>query len=157
MGLDMYLDKEISVKNWNFEVEENGKFTLTVKRGGKKYPHVNTKKVKLVTQEVAYWRKANHIHKWFVDNVQGGEDDCDTYYVDVEQLKELVEACKKAISNVVDGVAVGAEDILPTTSGCFFGATGYGEDYIRDCKYTIETLEPELASEIGYFQYHSSW
>ena len=24
----------------------------------------------------AYWRKANQIHAWFVDNVQQGNDDC---------------------------------------------------------------------------------
>jgi hypothetical protein len=25
-----------------------------------------------VEVELGYWRKANHIHKWFVDNVQNG-------------------------------------------------------------------------------------
>lgn len=28
-----------------------------------------------IWQEIGYWRKANHIHKWFVDKVQGGDDD----------------------------------------------------------------------------------
>ena len=26
--------------------------------------------------QIASWRKANAIHKWFVDNVQDGVDDC---------------------------------------------------------------------------------
>ena len=29
-----------------------------------------------VSVNAAYWRKANAIHKWFVDNVQDGEDNC---------------------------------------------------------------------------------
>ena len=33
----------------------------------------------------AYWRKSNQIHKWFVDNVQGGEDNCGDYYVSHEK------------------------------------------------------------------------
>jgi len=38
----------------------------------------------------AYWRKANQIHNWFVDNVQGGDDDCREYGVSIEHLKELL-------------------------------------------------------------------
>lgn len=30
-----------------------------------------------IWKEIGYWRKANHIHKWFVDCVQDGEDDCE--------------------------------------------------------------------------------
>ena len=44
--------------------------------------------------EVMYWRKANAIHKWFVDNVQGGEDDCREYPVSNDQLIELRDTCK---------------------------------------------------------------
>lgn len=31
-------------------------------------------KIKII-YEVAYWRKANHIHNWFVQNIQDGIDD----------------------------------------------------------------------------------
>lgn len=37
---------------------------------------INPEKVKEITEEVGYWRKANAIHGWFVDNVQKGNDDC---------------------------------------------------------------------------------
>jgi hypothetical protein len=37
----------------------------------------------------AYWRKSNQIHAWFVDNVQGGEDNCGEYYVSNDKLKQL--------------------------------------------------------------------
>ena len=29
--------------------------------------------------EIGYWRKSNQIHKWFVDNIQEGVDNCATY------------------------------------------------------------------------------
>ena len=41
--------------------------------------------------EVCYWRKANQIHNWFVENVQDGDDDCRDYYVSEEDLEELRE------------------------------------------------------------------
>ena len=50
-----------------------------------------------VSVTCAYWRKSNQIHKWFVDNVQGGEDDCGDYYVSHEKLKELRETCRQAL------------------------------------------------------------
>jgi hypothetical protein len=55
----------------------------------------NDSKVKYIEEEVGYWRKANAIHKWFVDNVQDGKDDCGTYPVEESKLKELLEVCKK--------------------------------------------------------------
>lgn len=40
--------------------------------------------------EIAYWRKANEIHKWFVDNVQNGENDCGSYILTKENLQDLL-------------------------------------------------------------------
>lgn len=34
--------------------------------------------------EIGYWRKANHIHNWFIKNVQNGKDDCSVYEVSRE-------------------------------------------------------------------------
>ena len=34
--------------------------------------------VKAVEFRLAYWRKANQVHAWFVEQVQGGKDDCGT-------------------------------------------------------------------------------
>jgi len=39
-----------------------------------------------VSVNAAYWRKVNAVHKWFVDNVQGGEDNCGEYYVSNTKL-----------------------------------------------------------------------
>lgn len=43
------------------------------------------------TYFLADWRKANAIHKWFVDNVQDGNDNCKEYRVNQKQLEDLYE------------------------------------------------------------------
>lgn len=40
-----------------------------------------------------YWRKANAIHAFFVDNAQGGQDDCKLHPVKRETLVALRKAC----------------------------------------------------------------
>ena len=53
---------------------------------------------KSLTKEVVYWRKANAIHQWFVDNVQDGNDDCGYYEVSKEKLTELRDKCAEVMS-----------------------------------------------------------
>ena len=53
---------------------------------------------KSLTKEVVYWRKANAIHKWFVDNVQDCNDDCCYYEVTKEKLTELRDKCAEVMS-----------------------------------------------------------
>lgn len=54
-----------------------------------------------LSKEVAYWRKANAIHNWFVNNIQNGIDDCRMYEVKKEQLEELLKTCKEVFKNSV--------------------------------------------------------
>ncbi len=68
MGLDMFLTKEYYIKNWDFMKPEE-KHEITITKGGKPSTIENTK-INSVIVDVAYWRKANAIHKWFVENVQ---------------------------------------------------------------------------------------
>jgi len=112
-------------------------------------------KVKYITWEVMYWRKANAIHRWFVDNVQKGKDDCGSYSVDREQLKDLFETIKRVLDNHDL-----AEEELPTQSGFFFGGTEYDEWYWKDLERTYEKLNKLLKNkeiEDLDFEYHSSW
>lgn len=94
MGLDMYLSKRKYVKNWEHMKPED-RHTITIKKAGKTI--VSKLPIKEVVYEAAYWRKANAIHNWFVQNVQDGEDDCRQYYVSGEQLQELVDLCKQVL------------------------------------------------------------
>jgi hypothetical protein len=160
MGLDMHLSKKTYVQNWDHHTPEE-RHEVIVKKGGKLVETIKAHRVKYIEEEVAYWRKANHIHKWFVDNVQGGEDNCNQYYVENGDLVNLLEVCKKVKEDPSK-----AEELLPTTEGFFFGSTDYNEYYMKDIDYTIEILE-EAISEYeleaankrynGDYFYSSSW
>ena len=182
MGLDMYLYRKHYVKNWD-HMDKKDLHSILVKKDGKKVDYINPEKISYIEEDVAYWRKANQIHKWFVDNVQDGEDNCGTYYVGEDQLKKLLDMCKEVLkaSELVDGKinngkqmqdgklvdikADGkyikdpkvAEDLLPTGEGFFFGGTDYDEYYIEDLKETIKQLEEALKNGHGDYYYHSSW
>ena len=94
---------------------------------------------------VAYWRKANAVHHWFVLNVQEGEDDCRDYYVSVEKLKELRDACKEvlAVRNAEQSAiwAVATDVGLEPTPGFFFGTTDIDEWYFQDLEHTVEAID----------------
>lgn len=153
MGLDMYLRRRTYVQNWEHN-PENQKWEIQIKRGGEVYPHINPKRISYIEETAAYWRKDNQIHKWFVDNVQDGVDNCQSYYVSKESLQELLELCKQ----VKENPSLGSE-LLPTQSGFFFGDTKYDEYYMMGIDETIKQLEALLAEDNSNseFEYQSSW
>ena len=97
---------------------------------------------KSVFQEVMYWNRANHIHKWFVDNVQGGIDDCGSYEVGKNQVKALVSACEDVLNHRNNSVY--AMKNLPTYDGRYFGSLEYDENYYHAVASTKESLEKIL-------------
>lgn len=164
MGLDMYL----TARRFMFDFEENDK--------------VLKDKVKTIFKEgldpqtvifrVYSWRKANAIHKWFVDNVQNGEDDCKTYYVSWKDLQNLLDTINKVLGEGVsdkEKVAYALENkgryinpkFLPAQGGFFFGSTDYDEYYIQDLLDTKKMLEDLFKNKALYekleFEYSSSW
>ena len=109
-----------------------------------------------IMEQVGYWRKANHIHNWFVDNVQNGVDDCD-YHREVTKrdLEDLLVVCNEVLCNPDL-----AESLLPTSSGFFFGSTEYDEYYMSDIKETIDIITKVLETtdfEKEMIYYVSSW
>ena len=103
----------------------------------------------------AYWRKANAIHKWFVDNCQDGRDECQETWVSREQMQQLIDLCKEVLADRNK-----ADQLLPTAQGFFFGGTTYDEWYERDLEYTVERFEKILADPAfakSDFYYQSSW
>ena len=150
MGLDMYLEKRTYVKQWDHQSAEE-KHDVVVTKGGQP-TNIDPKKVKYIIEEAGYWRKANQIHRWFVDNVQNGVDNCGDYYVGSEKLAELLELCKKVkADNSL------AEELLPSASGFFFGGTEYDEWYFNDIENTIAVLEEVLEDDRADYYYSSSW
>lgn len=139
---------------WSFD-DGTGKDAETVRKIREAMPELGNMRPNYITAEAAYWRKANAIHRWFVDNVQDGEDDCGHYDVSREQLADLATLC----DDVLEGRLAPEED-LPTQSGFFFGGTDYDEWYRRNLEYTRDRIRELLNNpqlEGWDFQYHSSW
>lgn len=182
MGLDMHLEKEIYI-GAQYE-HRNITGTISLKHDGKEIK-INNKKVSYIVEEVMYWRKANAIHNWFVQNVQDGIDECQRAWVSTEKLKELVETCKSDIETIESSKDFVEEKLtnhnekeivynrtwdkeklnikLVPTSGFFFGSTNIDEYFLDDLKETVEVLEEELKNsenenllESNYY-YKSSW
>lgn len=107
-------------------------------------------------QPLAYWRKANMIHNWFVENVQNGKDDQEFYTVTIEQIHQLLATCKNVIKKRLSSYS---KKTLPTIDGFFFGDTNYNESYYEDIKDTILQLNKILSSckNNDSFCYHSWW
>ena len=150
MGLDMYLSRKNYVKNWN-HMNASELHEVSVKRGGEVRNDIKPERVSYIVEEVGYWRKANQIHHWFVENVQNGVDNCGEYYVSNEKLVELLNLCKS-----IKEKRMMPQEALPTQSGFFFGSTDYDDYYYQDIEDTIEILEPLVNLEGDYF-YTSSW
>ena len=180
MGLDQYLTKRTYVKNWEHQKPEEH-HEITVKKGGKP-TGVKPERITNIVEEVGYWRKANAIHKWFIDNCAEGVDDCKEVEVTEDDLKTLLSLCKEVkeasklvkgkVSNgytykgdkevpiLVDGKTIKdpavAKRLLPTTAGFFFGGTDYDQHYLRDIEDTIKILTEALIDG-GDFYYRASW
>jgi hypothetical protein len=142
----------LNAKRYLWSFPEDGLDATTAKAIGELLGVSNTR-VKQIEIEAMYWRKANAIHKWFVDNVQKGTDDCGTYDVSRDQLQELLDL----IIEVIDSKN---SRKLPPASGFFFGSTEVGEWYWDDLNETKDRLSALLTDsefEKWEFTYHSSW
>lgn len=103
-----------------------------------------------LSEEVAYWRKANAIHNWFVCNVQNGNDDCGTYEVKKEQLEKLLDTCKKVLKNsvLVEGMIVNGYTVERDEKGKLIEK----ENLVKDEKIYDSTIAKELLPTIeGFF------
>lgn len=154
MGLDMYLSAKRYMSKY-FDAADSEKISAINDIFGIEGIEDGDYGAQEVTFRAAYWRKANAIHQWFVDNVQEGVDECQEAYVSREKLQELMELCQKIIADPKSG-----EDLLPTQSGFFFGSTEYDEYYMQDISYTVKRLDKILkdpALTECDFYYQSSW
>jgi hypothetical protein len=148
MGLDMYLYADRFVSEY-FDKDDKERAAKIQEL----FPEFADAEISYVRAQVGYWRKANAIHKWFVDNVQDGEDDCGSYYVSREKLQELLDIIESILSNKGK-----AKDALPTASGFFFGSTNIDEYYFQDLEQTKAILTKALALNPNLsLHYQSSW
>ena len=147
----MYLEKRTDVRHWSFQKDEE-QFEVVVKKGGVTYPSIKSDRITNITEELGYWRKANQIHRWFVENVQDGVDNCGEYFVSKTDLQSLLDVC---LAVKLDHSQ--AEELLPAASGFFFGNTDYDEWYYNDIDHTIVILKEALTDDNASYYYSSSW
>ena len=162
MGLDMYLQRRKNMLQQDFTDAYDDKLS-----------------------GVIYWRKANAIHKYFVDYgalQSDGAPNVGYYYIDRQHLINLIER----ITSILNGPEITetityhkiaddmnevnedvkynlnielAKELLPTTSGFFFGGTEYNHWYHEDLVRTLNILKRELAEtpENETWYYYASW
>ena len=178
----MYLSKKTYVKRWEHQ-DVNDTFDVTVKKGGKEFTNIKPERVSYIHEEIMYWRKANQIHGWFVENTEEINNHT-IYYVTYQDLKNLVETCKTVLEALEKSpktkVSVEAgwrngekyyEDVevyeldknamslLPPVEGFFFGSYVIDEWYKHQIEETIKVLgkEVEEGNEGDEYEYVASW
>jgi hypothetical protein len=99
------------------------------------------------------WRKFNALHKWFCDNVNGGEEiNCEEKHVSKEKLKSLLELLEKSLNDKEN-----ASKYLPTRTGFFFGSTEYDEWYWKDVEKTINVIKKFLCFNDDVEIFYNAW
>jgi hypothetical protein len=180
MGLDMYVNirhKDTQSKLEAYKAWENKysyeEFQRLTEEQKEEYRNSEPEyDEEMYGKELMYWRKANQIHNWFVQNCQNGVDDCEQYPITVADLKKLKALCEKILTMTEvkqelrptypngwfsepvhvmkdvrllteEGVKFASEH-LPSRSGFFFGGTEYDDDYVLDLENTIEQITDTL-------------
>lgn len=140
MGLDMYLEirREEYVSHYTKSRTLKREYPKFLQDNFPNLPPIQSVSRKTYF-EVGYWRKANAIHNWFVENCGGGEDTCQQMYVSLEKLEELLDICKQVSKD--HGLA---QVLLPTQDGFFFGSTEYDDWYFDKIEDTIKIVEPVI-------------
>lgn len=157
MGLDMYLYRREYVSGWENTFISDKPGMTDLYKSIVDYFEVDTPEsgpFVYVDICVAYWRKANAIHKWFCD-LDGGKDECQNIYVTMDRLLELRDLCQRVLNDPSL-----AEELLPSQSGFFFGSTDYDDWYITDLKLTIDQIDrilKPIKSDYADFIYRASW
>lgn len=161
MGLDMYLyaRKGIASIDWGTKMEDkklNADYTiLTSLMGASDWAYdPNELAFAQVSIQVGYWRKVNAIHNWFVQELGGGEDNCQPIYVPRSSLIDLKITCEEVLADHDK-----AAELLPTGAGFFFGSTEYDEWYFLGIENTVEIVSKliEDVPEGWAFEYQASW
>lgn len=120
-----------------------------------------------IFEDIGYWRKANQVHNFFVQECQEGIDECQLSIITKDKLEDLLGRCKRAMKlkkiYLNDGIikdGQGLETFLPTTSGFFFGGNEFNEWYFQDIAETKKLItkvlkETDFDKQIIF--YRSSW
>ena len=158
MGLDMYLFKTKKTNHSVKELNALDRYNLSpddedVKDFLPLYDSSFVKGNYSLFEEVAYWRKFNALHSWFVTNVQIGVDDCGSYEVSQDHIDDLLLTLENTLAYR------DPTDMMPV-SGFFFGSTIVDEYYWQNMEDThdkIYNISTTFDWEKERLFYMSSW
>ena len=147
MGLDMYLEIRKSEYRSKYSKDKGSRLKLEYPKDITEFiPNLTDLRISRQTNyEVGYWRKANQIHNWFMQNCANRDeydnpiDDCRPVEITVDKLEALLDTCKKVLTDHSL-----ADSLLPTADGFFFGSTEYDDYYFGEIEQTVEIIEPVL-------------
>ena len=147
MGLDMYLQIRKNEYCSKYYKEEGSDLKLEFpKEASRFFPNPTNLVISRTTDyTVGYWRKANAIHSWFLENCAAKDpfdnpiDDCRPIEIPLEKLEELLDGCKEVLKDHSL-----AKKLLPTADGFFFGSIEYDKDYFDAIEDTIDIIEPVI-------------
>ncbi len=100
-----------------------------------------------------YWRKFNALHRWFVDVLQGGVDECQLTQVTKDDLSRLIGDIRRVLAGET------VEELEPR-AGFFFGSLDKDEYYtsrMNKALVDFEKLLSEFDFENNNLYYASSW
>lgn len=144
MGLDMYFYE----RHW-LEPQKNKRgnlvkpsFSIPTQmygKGRKRFEHVS-----YITCKVGYFRKANAIHKYFLDRC-GYSDSFDDVngrdlFPSVVDILELKEICLQLLGLTGKKFKEMAKELLPTAEGFFWGSLEYDRWYRRDLREFVKMV-----------------
>jgi hypothetical protein len=139
MGLDMYIFLVKKTKHTIDELHEldrepNPNDPKIVEFLPLDQPYPDTfKDYYTIFHQVAYWRKFNALHNWFVTHVQVGIDNCAHYELDKDVLIDLLETLLNTKSEN------DPSEMMPV-SGFFFGSTDVDEYYWERIEKAIDEI-----------------
>lgn len=123
--------------------------------------------------QIGYWRKFNALHDYIVEHYANGEDNCEDIYLNFEDIKDMLDICKKVYEDlktcpkiikeekgykmeIYDSKV--AKEFLPPKEGFFFGSLEIDDWYKEDIEYTIELFEKVLKLNDNFdIIYDASW
>ena len=137
MGLDMYLhavaertqskyDKKATPCNYVGPFERFNDLQLD-----RNYRSVET------NCQIGYWRKFNALHKYICDTFADGVDECQRIYLSSEDIVQILDLLKKITPE-------NAKELLPPSTGFFFGSQEIDEWYMKEVEYSIKVFELAL-------------
>ncbi len=156
MGLDMYLRKTKRTNHSLSELNTLDRYDLTQDSEDiKEFLPLYESEVGYLSifKDVAYWRKFNALHNWFVTHVQIGIDDCGSYEVVKDHIEDLVDTLLFVIEEK------DPTDFMPTI-GFFFGNVDIDEYYWEQVENTRDKMNRLLNDfdwENERLFYCSSW